>query len=240
MHGVVMPVLGGTAGFIVARYVGNLFAMKDVLSTNPAVGKTMAAAAGIPLTYMLARRSPGGMIARHKGAIVLGMGMASAEAWFRDIPLLGGSRAAAAVTEDLPPPSGNGNGNGVPLPGTAPLVDQPGEMTVVENGGDGLSSYYSYPMNTEGQALSDDYYTASMLGAADPSDQATVEKSMNSMESNGGDVPAVSTVIPTDMALPAPTMPQFAPVKERFANRGDRGHAGGMFARHLFSGMMGS
>ncbi len=244
MTSVVVPVLGGTAGFITARYLGNMMAMRDLITTDPKLAKTIAAGVGIPATFALSRQMPGGIIARNSGAIVLGMGLAAAEAWLRDTPLLGGSRAAASVTEDLPPPpsngNGNGNGNGLPLPGTAPLPDQPGEMTVIENGGDGLSSYYDYPTNQEGQALSDDYYTAQMLGAADPSNQASVEKSLNSMEANGGDVPAVSTVIPTDLAMRAQSMPQFASVRERFVNRGDRGHAGGMFARHLFSGMMGS
>lgn len=232
MRQVVTPVLGGAAGFIAARYFGNMAAMKDWGTTDPKVAKTVAAAVGIPATFMLSRQMPGGLVSQNSGAIVLGMGLAAAEAWLRDTPLLGGSRAAASVTED----SGNGNGNGNGLPGTAPLVDQPGEQTVVENG-DGLSAYYSSPM---GESLDGDYYTAAMLGNADPADQASVEASLNNMESNGGNVPAVSTVIPTDTALRAPTMPQFAPVKERFINRGDRGHAGGLFARTLFSGMMGS
>lgn len=232
MRSVITPVAGGAAGFVAARSLGNMMAMRDLLTTDPKLAKTIAAGVGIPATFMLARRMPGSLISRNQGAIVLGMGLASAEAWLRDTPLLGGSRAAAAVTEDLPPPS-----NGGALPGTAPEADMPGEMTVVEGGGDGLSSYYAYP-TSGGQSLSDDYYTASMLGnTGDPANQSSVDKSLDIMES---DVEAVSTVIPTDMALRANSMPQFAPVRERFANRGDRGHAGGVFARHLFSGMMGS
>ena len=179
MKQVITPVLGATAGFVAARYLGNMLAMRDMGSADPKIGKTIAAAVGIPATFAISRSMPGGIVARNSGSIVLGMGLASAEAWLRDTPLLGGSRAAASVVEDLPPPPPNGNGNGngngapmLPLPGTAPLPDQPGEMTVVEGGGDGLSSYYDYPTNQDGQALSDDYYTAQMLGAADPSNQA--------------------------------------------------------------------
>lgn len=228
MEQVVVPVLGGTAGFVAARYLGNMLAMKDIGSSDPKVAKTIAAGVGIPATFLLARRRPGGLIARNSGALVLGMGLAAAESWLRDTKLLGGSPAAAQVT-------GGGAPSGpAPLPGTAPAADMPGEQTVVE-GGDGLSAYYSDLSG--GAAMGDDYYTASMLGAADPADQSSVEQSMNSMESG---TEAVSTVIPTDLALKAQTMPQFARVHERFANRGDKGHAGGMFARHLFSGMMGS
>lgn len=230
MSDVITPVLGGTAGFVGARALGNFWAQKGWLSSDPKVAKAIAAGVGIPATFLLAQRMPGNIVSKNKGAIVLGMGLAAVEAFVRDTPLLGGSPAAAAVAPDLGP---------APLPGTAPLVDQPGEQTIVE-GGDGLSSYYAYPTNAEGQALSADYYTAAMLGATDPADQSAVEASLDSMEARGGDVPAVSTVIPTDMALRAQTMPQWAPIRERFANRGDRGHAGGMFARTLFSGMMGS
>jgi hypothetical protein len=230
MGKVITPVLGGAAGFIAARYAGNMAATKDWGTTDPRKAKTAAAAIGIPAVFALSRTTP--MLARHSGALVLGMGLAAAESWLRDTPLLGGSRAAAAVIEDLPLPVDD------VLPGTAPLVDEPGEQTIVE--GDGLSSYYGYATNADGQALSDDYYTASMLGStADPSNQSAVEASLDSMEANGGDVPAISTIDPTGLALRARRWPQTAPVRERFAN-GDRGQAGGLFARNLFSGMTGS
>lgn len=54
-----------------------------------------------------------------------------------------------------------------------------------------------------------------------------------------GDMEPVSTVIPTDEALPATDFPQWKNVSEKFTNQGDRGYAGGIFARQLFSGMMG-
>lgn len=225
MREVITPVAGGAAGFVAARALGNFWAQKGWISTDPKMAKLAAAGIAIPATFLLAQRMPGNIVAQNKGAIVLGMGLAAAEAFLRDTPLLGGSPAAAQVTEDTSSAPAS-------LPGTAPLVDQPGEQTVVE-GGDGLSSYFG----TAG--LGGDYYTAAMLGQTDPADQSAVEASLDSMERNGGDI-AVSTVIPTDLAMKASTMPQWAPIRERFANRGDRGHAGGMFARTLFSGMMGS
>jgi hypothetical protein len=224
---VITPVLGGTAGFLTARYLGNLLAREDIISSDPKVGKALAVGVGIPATLMFAQRQKTGIIGKNAGFIVLGMGIAAAEAFLRDTPLLGGSPAASAsmVTD-----------SGVIAPEQADAPTTP-------ESGDGLSSYYEYPVNEQGQALSDDYYTASMLGAtADPADQQSVDSSLTRMEaqSNGGGIPAISTVIPTDQAMPMQMMPQFATVTERFANRGGRGYAGGVFARHLFSGMMGS
>lgn len=202
---VLVPVAGGAAGFLAARYAGNMLAMKGLGTSNPNTAKLIAAGVGIPAVFMLARKSPGGMVAKNSGALALGMGLAVAEGYLRDTPLLGGSRVAAV------------------LPGTAPAA--PAATS-------GLASYYDYPVGRGGQALSD-YYTQGMLGDEDPANQASVDSSMDTME-------AVSTVDPTDLAIRASTMPQEAPVTETLANRGDRGYAGGLFSRHLFSGMMGS
>jgi len=199
---VVMPVLGGTVGFIAARYVGNMLAAKGIGSSDPRVAKSIAAVAGIPATFFLAKKSP--MVARNSNMVALGMGLAAAEGWLRDTPLLGGSPAAAQMTA---PPASTSSGDGT----------------------SGFGAYYSAPM--AGLA---DYYAEGMLGGlgAEPGDQNAVDDTMNSMES-------VSTVTPTDLAMRAPSMPQVAPVSERFA-AGDKGQAGGLFARHLFSGMYGA
>lgn len=54
------------------------------------------------------------------------------------------------------------------------------------------------------------------------------------------DLPAVSTVTPSDMAFPAKRVPQVKEVTVPFANpKTERGYAGGIFARQLFSGVMG-
>lgn len=192
MRDVLVPVLGGAAGFVGARWLGNTIAMKDWMTTDPRTGKLIAAGVGIPAVFWLGRKQA--MLRRNQGAIVLGMGIAAAESYLRDTPLLGGSPAAAVVTEGP-----------APLPGTAPEAIMPGEMNV-EEGGAGA------------------YYTEGMLGGLGADEES---------------IAAVSTVIPTDLALQAPTMPQWAPVTERFVNDNNRGHAGGVFARHLFSGMMG-
>jgi hypothetical protein len=258
---VLVPVLGATGGFVTARYLGNMMAQKDLISSDPRVTKSIAAGVGIPFTFLAATGVP--MVAKNSGAIVVGMGLAAAESWLRDTALLGGAPVAAALTEDAPilPAASNGssepgessseNGDGLAsyynyatnrMGQAASLASYYNYATNRMGQAASLASYYNYPTNREGQAVSglDDYYTAGMLGNDDPSDQAQVENALDSMEdTNGNAVDAVSTVIPTDTAMQAPNMPQFASVTESFA-WGDRAYAGGMFARHLFSGMAGS
>jgi hypothetical protein len=220
MTSVVVPVLGGTAGFVLARYLGNMLAMRDMGTSDPKIGKTIAAVVGIPAVFLASRQmGAGSMLAKNSGAIVLGMGMASAEAWLRDTPLLGGSPAAAAVLTDSPP-------------GAEPLIVEGGEGAPAIVGGDGAAGIGAY-YETAASGLAD-YYSEGMLGGlgAQPGNQGHVDNAMNRMES-------VSTVIPTDLAMKARGMPQFASVREPFVNQGDRGHAGGLFARQLFSGMTG-
>lgn len=213
MKNIVAPVLGASAGFVAARYLGNMLAMRDMGTSDPKTGKLIAAGVGIPATFLLARRMGAtSLIGRNSAPIVLGMGLAAVESYMRDTPLLGGGPAAAVVAD-----------NGARLvpeglvPADAPPAEVAAATATAEASGDGLSAYYSYDM----------------LGSlGDPSDQSQVEASMDAVE-------PVSTVTPTDTALRARSMPQVAPVTERFANRGGRAHAGGMFSRHLFSGMMG-
>lgn len=53
------------------------------------------------------------------------------------------------------------------------------------------------------------------------------------------DLPAVSTVTPTDLAFPAKRVAEVKEVTAQFASpKTDRGYAGGIFARQLFSGVM--
>jgi hypothetical protein len=207
VQSVLVPVLGGAAGFVGARYLGNMLAMKDWGTTDPKMGKLIAMAVGIPGVFVAAKKmGAGSMIAKNSGAIVLGMGMAAAEAYIRDTPLLGGGRAAAALT--------NGNGGAA----AAPPAEAAAAEASAEASGDGLSAYY----------------TRGMLGSlGDPADQAQVERSMDLVEPE-----AIATITPTDSALVAGNWPQERRVSQSFAS-GDRGYAGGIYARHLFSGMMG-
>ena len=88
----------------------------------------------------------------------------------------------------------------------------------------GIGEYVDQPLSG-GDGLS------GLAGLGEPGDQGAVDNTMNHMES-------ISTIVPTDLALCAPNRPQVKRVTKSFAS-GDRGYAGGTFARHLFSGMVG-
>jgi len=102
-------------------------------------------------------------------------------------------------------------------------------------GTSGLSAYYSE------RSLRGGMYDVShagapykgMLGLGDPADQGAVDSSID-------DVEGISTVEPTDVARMAKNWDPTQGVTETMAGSpGDRGYAGGTFARNLFSGMMG-
>lgn len=218
MNDVVTPVLGGTVGFIAARYLGNMVSEKVPQLADPRYGKLAAAAVGIAATFAASAANP--MIAKNSGSLVLGMGLAAAEAFLRNTPLLGGAPAAALLVATPPATSS----------GTAAA---------------GVGSYYSEGMLGLGRGYDTSHAGApyqGMLGVGeyvdslsglgeDPASQEAADHAMNRMES-------VATITPTDLAVQARNMPAMRPVTTPFAS-GDKGYAGGMFARHLFAGMMG-
>jgi hypothetical protein len=72
-----------------------------------------------------------------------------------------------------------------------------------------------------------------MLGLGSmPSDQREIDNVLTTAE-------AISTVEPMDPALPAIPKKAVRRVREKMGSPGDRGWAGGTFARSLFSGTMG-
>lgn len=236
---VVMPVLGGTAGFMAARALGHLAADKlAFVGGDLRMGKAVAALVGIPATFAAAGYSP--MVAKNSGPIVLGMGLAAAEAYLRNTPLLGGAPAAAAVAAAAPaasapaaPPAGT-SGLGAYYSegslGTLYAAAGMGTMYATAGLGRGYDISHAGAPYKGMLGLGQTFYATAGLGE-DPGDQAAVEGSLDEMES-------VSTIIPTGLALEAKNFPQVRPVDHPFAD-GDKGYAGGTFARHLFSGMMG-
>jgi hypothetical protein len=70
-----------------------------------------------------------------------------------------------------------------------------------------------------------------ILGIDDPADSANQDRALSHME-------AVSTVEPIDLALPAISKRAVVPVTERMGSPRDRGWAGGLYGRSLFSGIM--
>jgi hypothetical protein len=233
---VAVPVVAGTVGFVLARYAGNMASEKIPQLADPRYGKLAAAAVLIPATFAAARMYPG-TVRRNSGAVVLGVGLAAAESFLRNTPLLGGAPAAAVITASAPSApsapaapastgsyytdgmlSGLGRGYDLSHAG-APYQG----MLGIEYATAGFGEYVSQPMNG-GDGLE------GLGGLGEPGDQGAVDGSMNRME-------AVSTITPTDLALKTPMRPAVAPVDVPFAS-GDKGYAGGVFARHLFSGML--
>jgi hypothetical protein len=266
MRDVVTPVVGGTAGFVLARYVGNMASHRIPQLADPRYGKLAAAAVLIPATFAAARMYPG-MVRQNAGAVVLGVGLATAESFLRNTPLLGGAPSAAALTPSAPaapasPPAAgsyynegmlSGLGRGYDLShagapyqgmlglGSAMQAAAGADETLFAAAGMGdvmyatagvgeyvnqpMGEYVNEPLSGGGDGLS---------GLGDPGDQGQIDGSMNRVE-------AISTIIPTDVAMRAQTKPQVRPVTTPFAAMSaDKGYAGGMFARHLFSGMLGS
>jgi hypothetical protein len=222
MRDVVTPVLGGTAGFMAARALGHLATEKlTFVNGDLRMGKAVAALVGIPATFVLAGYNP--MVAKNSGAIVLGMGLAAAEAYLRNTPLLGGAPAAAAVTAPAAPPAGTSGFGAYYSEGSL------GTMYATAGLGRGYDISHAGAPYKGMLGLGQTFYATAGLG--DPGDQSAVEGQLDEMES-------ISTIIPTDLALRAKNFPQVRPVDHPFAE-GDKGYAGGTFARHLFSGMMG-
>lgn len=242
MRDVVTPVVGGTVGFVLARYAGNMASARIPQLADPRYGKLAAAAVLIPATFAAAKMWP--MVRENSGAVVLGVGIAAAESFLRNTPLLGGAPVAAilappttALPETTTSPeatgsyynegmlSGLGRGYDVSHAG-APYQGMLG-LGATMYAAAGIGEYVDQPMNGMGDG--DGLSGIGDLG--EPGDQGAVDTSMNRMES-------VSTITPTDLAMKASIMPQVKRVTTPFAS-GDKGYAGGMFARHIFSGMVG-
>jgi len=231
MRDVVTPVIGGTVGFVAARYAGNMLSARVPQLADPRYGKLAAAAVLIPAAFAAARMYPG-MIRQNAGAAVLGVGLAAAESFLRNTPFLGGAPQAAV----LPAPTGTGAyyataglGRGYDLSHAgAPYQGMLGMGSATMYAAAGIGEYVDQPMS----GLGDSGDGISGIGdLGEPGDQGAVDSSMNRMES-------ISTITPTDLALRAPSRPQVKRVTTPFAS-GDEGYAGGTFARHLFSGMVG-
>lgn len=241
MRDVVTPVIGGTVGFVLARYAGNMASARISRLADPRYGKLAAAAVLIPATFAAAKMSP--TVRANAGAVVLGVGLAAAEAFLRNTPLLGGAPAAALlsppppVSEPTSPPatgsyynegmlSGLGRGYDVSHAG-APYQGMLGLGEPTMYAAAGIGEYVDQPMNGMGDG--DGLSGIGDLG--EPGDQGAVDTAVHRME-------AISTITPTDIAIKAGVLPQVKRVTTPFAS-GDKGYAGGMFARHIFSGMVG-
>lgn len=101
MQDVVVPVLGGTAGFIAARAAGNLLSRQSlpVVGGDPRAAKLAAAVVAVPLVMWIGKSQP--MVSRNAGPILIGLGLAATEGYLRgtkflpEIPLIAEAPPAA-------------------------------------------------------------------------------------------------------------------------------------------------
>lgn len=264
MGDVVTPVLGGTAGFVAARVLGNAVAKVGAIS-NTLGGEDNAKIAanvlGMVATLGFAGKVP--ILKRNQGAIITGMGLALAD---RLLGKVGGPVSAylGEYFED-------------PRAGMGEYFEQP-LGAYVSDPGSGMGEYIEQPVSGLGTmyataGLGTMYATAGYGEGVDPADQGTVDRMMDAMEATAGveqaaagigamyataglgaalpvgrrtGVPMVSTETPTDMArrvthvVPADRMVSAPLVAPEASTPEGRGYAGGLFARHLFAGMMGA
>jgi len=240
MREVVTPVAGGTAGFLAARALGNFLANQNLpmLAGNPKLGKVAAAVVGIPLAYWATSKVD--LVRENIGAIVLGMGMAPVEGYIRGLPILGGQQIAMLTTP-------------MTTPSATPEAQSPNAQPAATSG---LADYYTAGMLGDwGGGVDISHYgmpyrgmlglgDADVSSAASSGDQNATDALVDSAEyadrsaAPGGSIPAVSTVTPTDVMAPMPMVPYAKKMTERMATPGERGYAGGIFGRTLFTESM--
>ena len=236
----------------------------DAGAADPENTKLLANAVGIAATLGIAQKVP--MVRKHQGALVTGMGLALADRLIRKFAP--GQSVLSGFGEYVNQPMGEYVNQ--PMAGLGAYVQDPSAMGEYVNqpmSGLGSTYYAAAGMGTmyaaagypEGQDPANQesidglmdvmeaaaggpfeaaagmgtYYAAAGLGAeAD----ATLEK-MYAKEQP----PFVSTETPTDLAMTVTRdMVRDKKVPTSLVTPEGRGFAGGLFARHLFAGMLGA
>lgn len=266
MKDVVTPVIGGTAGFVGARVLGNglanIGAVRNLLDRDKAAAeaantKIAGTVLGIVATIGLGTQVK--MIRDNQGAIVTGMGLALVDRLLGRVT----GEAAAYLGEYVSQPLGE-------------YVSQPLGAYVADPS---MGEYVSQPLGNTLYAaagLGTMYATAGYNEGVDPANQGTVDSMMDTMEAAAGmngpameaaagvgtlyataglgaeedatlkayyqrhQPPFASIQTPTDVARPVTaSMPYARPVPDSLVTPEGRGYAGGLFARNLFAGMLG-
>jgi hypothetical protein len=226
MREVVVPVAGGTAGFIAARVLGNVLANQSlpVIAGNPNASKVVAAVVGIPLASWASTKVD--IVRENLGAIILGMGMAPVEGYLRNLPILGGGPMISMPSTPV-------------ATATPPVTSTSQSPNAVSTSG--LSDYYTAGMMGLGTGMDVSHFGApyqGMLGVGDADGAITNAENADSSATTGGpwgSVPSVSITTPTDAMAPIHTEPYAAPMTETMSSPGGRGYAGGLFSRMLFN-----
>lgn len=256
MGDVVTPIVGGSAGFVGARLLSNGVAqiggLRDALdSGKPAAQanntKMLANGLGIVATLGLSTRVD--LIRRNRGALITGMGLAFVD---RMIGAIGGGAGeylgeyvSQPLGEYVSQPLSGGVGEYVSQPLSGLGQDQ------VYYAAAGLGRGYAEGIDPADQAGVDQnmdvmeaaagmgqdqtYYAAAGLGQNNEGEEdAGLKEMYEKMQP-----PFESIQIPTDPMRPVTgKMPYTRNVPDQPVTPEGKGYAGGLFARHLFGGML--
>ncbi len=254
---VATPVLGGTAGFIAARLlsngVANIGAIRGMLDSGAADAsgasntKIAANVLGIAATLGLATKV--GFVKRHRGALVTGMGLALAD---RVIQRMSAGTSAASylgeyvngIGEYVSQPM-NGMGAFFAAAGTGEYVDQPMSGMGMMYAAAGVGSYAEGidPGNMAGidgamNAMEGGVMEAAAGFGSDEMGSGEADADLAAMYSKR-QPPWASIEMPVSGALEVTgQMPLEREVNASLVTPEGKGYAGGVFARHLFGGML--
>lgn len=215
---VLMPIGVGGAGFVAARALSNLDMVESKLGSN---AKIVAPLVGVVATLALAK--PLKLSTVNRNFLALGMGVVAVDALMKKVAP--GFMADRVVTT---PTSSGTSGFGAYYDVSAAGAPYQGMF--------GVGEMY------EAAAGIGEMYEAAAGNYDDPTTEA--EFMLGDAEQKAGVLPAasssavvpVSTIDPTGVAREAANFPQIRPTTQQFAARSQ---AGGLFARNLFTGMVG-
>ena len=256
MKDVLTPVIGGTVGFVAARVLSNSLAgveqVRNVFDRGQdAAGasntKIVGSLVGIAATLGLSTKV--NIIRQNRGALVTGMGLALTDRLIQRFST--GTPAAAYLGEygEYVEQPMSGLGIAYAAAGVGEYVDQP-LSGPVEYATAGVGEYVEGPdpaNQDDVDSLMNVMEAAAGFGVAEAA--AGMGATMGSGEADAQlaamyarrQPPFVSTTMPVDGALlVTKTLPLDKPVRESLVTPEGKGYAGGLFARHLFAGMMGS
>jgi hypothetical protein len=261
MNDVVTPVIGGTVGFIAARLLSNgaanIAQVREMLDRGATDGagaintKIAANLLGIAATLGLSTRV--GIIRQNRGALVTGMGLALTDRLIQRFSA--GSPYAGYLGEYVTQPLGEYVSQ--PMNGLGTMYATAGMGEYVSQPMNGMGAYYAAAGMGEYVEGPDPANQASVDGTMDVAEaaagvafEAAAGLGATVMGSGEADAelaamyaatqpPWVSTEMPVSGALPiTKQFPLDREVRGSLVTPEGKGYAGGVFARHLFAGML--
>jgi len=250
MRDVVTPVIGGTVGFVAARLLSNglanvsqLRGMLDSGADAAGAANTKIAANLLGIAATLGLSTKVGIIRQNRGALVTGMGLALTDRLIQRFSA--GTAVGGYLGEYVDQPmSGFGEYVGQSMSGLGTMYAAAGVGEYTNGVGEYVEGVD--PANMAGvDGLMDVMEAAAGTGAMEAA--AGFGDTMGSGEADASlaamyakrQPPFVSTEMPVGGALPITgQMPLDKEIHESLVTPEGKGYAGGVFARHLFAGML--